>query len=143
MNHPDVNEGGDVSRPPAANLHATHVPPRVCLRQVAHGYREHLLDLVVGDAELLPRFGCAGVAGPGQAGAELPRAPLTPILYVGGVLGLVMAGEREGPTLQDEQLVSRGHVTVEVCWNMDTCMFSWGWGATDARREPLPTFSPS
>lgn len=123
MNHPNVSEGGDISGPPAAYLHATHVPPRVRLLQVVHGYREHLLDLIVDNAEFIPRVGCAGVARPSQTGAELPHAPLTPVFDVAGILGLIVAGECDGLTLQDEQLISSGHMAVELCWkgqNMDT-----------------------
>lgn len=115
MNHPDVGECCDISDPPAAYLHTTHVPPGVRLLQVVHGYREHLLDRIVNDAEFIPRFGRAALTRPSQTGAELPHAPLTPVFGVAGVLGLIIAGEREGLTLQDHQLTNSGHMAVEVC----------------------------
>lgn len=115
MNHPDVGECGDISVPPAAYLHATHVPPGVGLLQVVHGYREHLLDRIVNDAEFIPRCGRAALIRPSQTGAELPHAPLTPVFDVAGVLGLVIAGEHEGLTLQDHQLTRSGHMAVELC----------------------------
>lgn len=115
MNHPDVGECGHISVPPAAYLHAAHVPPGVRLLQVVHGYREHLLDRIVNNAEFIPRGGRAALVRPSQTGAELPHAPLTPVFDVAGVLGLVIAGQREGLTLQDHQLASSGHMAVEVC----------------------------
>lgn len=60
---------------------------------------------------------------------------MAPIFDVAGILGLVMAGDRGGPTLQDEQLVGGGHVTLEVCWkgqNMDTHACFHGEGPIDA-----------
>lgn len=119
VNHRDVLKRGHISVPPAADLHTTHVPPRVGLLQLLHGYREHLLDLVVNDADFI--LGWIGFARPSQTGAELPRAPLTPVLYVAGILGLVGAGDGDGLALHHLQLVSSGHMAEELCWKEQNC----------------------
>lgn len=123
MNHPDVCKCGDISGPPAAYLHTTHVPPRVPLPQVVHGYCEHLLDLVINNTNfILGWIGHASLTRSSQTGAELPHAPLTPVLYVAGVLGLIMAREFDGPTLQDNHLASSGHMAEELCWKEQNCI---------------------
>lgn len=102
MNDFDVGEGDVVSFPHSAYLHPAHVPPGVLLLQVVHGHSEDLLDGVVKDAHpLLSRVDRAGIVGSSQRGAELPRAPLTPVFHIVGVLRLVVAGDREGASLQD------------------------------------------
>lgn len=127
MNHPDVCKCGHINGPAAAYLHTTHVPPRVRLLQVVHGYREHLLDLVINNTDfILGWVGHDGLARPSQTGAELPHAPLTPVLYVAGILGFIMAREFDGLTLQDDQLASGGHMAEELCWKKNrTAEISW------------------
>lgn len=123
MKHPDVYECSDISSPPAAYLHATHVPPRVRLLQVVHGYREQMLDLVVNYTDLiLGWIGHAGLTRPSQTGAELPHAPLTQVLYVAGILGLIVARDFDGLTFQHDQLTSSGHMAEELCWKEQNCI---------------------
>lgn len=127
VNHPDVSECGHISGPPTADLHPTHVPPRVRFLQVFHGYREHLLDLVINNTELIAWVGHAGVIRPSQTGAELPCSPLTPVFYVVGILGLVMAREYDGLTFRDDQLVRSGHMAQEVCKKVQNWISRFHW----------------
>lgn len=112
MDHLDVDKCGNISSPPAAYLHTTHVPPGVLLLHIVHGYCEHLLDLVINDTEFI--FWISSVPRSSHTGAELPHAPLTPVFYVAGILGLIMARECDGLTFQDDQLISGGHMAEEV-----------------------------
>lgn len=115
VNHLDVHERGDVGGPPAAHLHAAHVPAGVVLRHVVHGHGEHQLHGIVGHTHFVSgRVGCTVVVRPGQAAAELPRLPLAPVLDVAGVLGLVVARNFQRLALQDDELASGCHCALDA-----------------------------
>lgn len=114
VNHLDVHERGNVGGPPAAHLHAAHVPAGVVLRHVVHGHSEHQLHGIIRHTHFVSgRIGCAVVVGPGQAAAELPGPPLAPVLDVAGVLGLVVARNFQRLALQDEELAGGGHCALD------------------------------
>lgn len=114
VNHLDVHELGDVGGPPAAHLHAAHVPAGVVLCHVVHGHSKHQLRGIIGHTHFVSgRIGSAVVVRPGQAAAELPGPPLAPVLDVAGVLGLVVAGDFQRLAVQDEELAGGGHCALD------------------------------